>query len=189
MSSGSDRSPVDPSDPLDPSRDPDGAAGVTPEFAGSADTGVVDSVGEHHPMAGDAADVLRAELGKLLALHDEVVAMLVAGALEEFAQRWYGVVRETLEFEAALARVVVPELGSDPGSNDLPDGADPGALVERLRPYDELNSGRSADELRRVADENVETLRAQQRSLLPAVERLDADVRERLGEDLRQVMG
>jgi hypothetical protein len=186
MSSGADPSPVDPSDdPLNPLRDPDGAAGVTPEFAGSADTGVVDSVGEHHPRAGDAADVLRAELDKLLALHDEVVGMLVAGALEEFAQRWYGVVRETLEFEAALARVVVPELGGA----DLPDGADPQALVERLRAYDELNTGRSADELRGAADENLEALRAQQRSLLPAVERLEADVRERLGEDLRQVMG
>src|ERR671932_453138 len=92
-----------------------------------------------------------------------------------------------LEFEAALDRVVVPEVPDAAGR--LPDGARPAALVERLQAYDELNSDRSPDVLRGLAVETVEELRAQEQILLPAVQALDADVRDRLGEDLRQVMG
>jgi hypothetical protein len=177
---------TDPNTSLDPALDPE-AAGVAPEFGGSADGGVVASVPEHDPMAGDAAGLLRAELGKLNGLFGELVALLDAGELDEVDQRFFGVVRETLEFQAALGRVVVPEVPDAAGQ--LPDRARPGALVERLQAYDELNSDRSPDVLRGLAVETVEALREQERALLPAVEGLDADLRDRLGEDLRQVMG
>jgi hypothetical protein len=177
---------TDPNVPLDPALDPE-AGGVAPEFGGSADTGVVESVPEHDPMAGDAARLVRAEFGKLDSLFGDLVALLDASRLDEVDQRFYGVVRETLEFEAALGRVVVPEVPDAAGQ--VPDGARPAALVERLQAYDELNSDRSPDVLRGTAVETVEALRAQQRILLPAVEALDAELRDRLGEDLRQVMG
>ena len=172
---------------LDPDLGPDGGPDVGPDFGGTADAGVVSSVPEHSPMAGDVAGLLRAELGKLYDLFGELVALLDAGALDEVGQRFYGVVRETLEFQAALGRVVVPEVPDAAGA--LPDDAAPAALVERLQAYDELNSDRSPDVLRGVAVETVEALRAQEQALLPGVEALDADVRDRLGEDLRQVMG
>jgi hypothetical protein len=176
-----------PDPALDPDLGPDGGPDVGPDFGGTADAGVVSSVPEHDAMAGDIAGVLRAELGKLYGLYGDLVALLDAGQLDEVGQRFYGVVRETLEFQAALGRVVVPEVPDAAG--ELPDGAGPGALVERLQAYDELNSDRSPDVLRGVALETVEALRAQERALLPAVEALDADVRDRLGEDVRQVMG
>ena len=171
---------------LDPALDPE-AGGVAPEFGGSADVGVVASVPEHDPMAGDAAGLLHAELNKLYDLFGDLVALLDNGELDQVGQRFYGVVRETLEFEAALERVVVPEVADAAGQ--LPDGARPAALVERLQAYDELNSDRSPDVLRGLAVETVQELRAQEQVLLPAVQALDVDVRDRLGEDLRQVMG
>jgi hypothetical protein len=171
---------------LDPALDPE-AGGVAPEFGGSADEGIVASVPEHDPMAGDAAGVLQAELGKLYDLFGDLVALLDNGELDQVGQRFYGVVRETLEFQAALERVVVPEVADAAGR--LPADARPGALVERLQAYDELNSDRSPDVLRGLAVETVEELRAQQQVLLPAVQALAVDLRDRLGEDLRQVMG
>jgi hypothetical protein len=184
---GGDARPApDPDAELDLALDPE-AGGVAPEFGGSADEGVVSSVGEHDPMAGDAAGVLGAELGKLYDLFGDLVALLDNGELDQVGQRLYGVVRETLEFEAALQRVVVPEVADAAGR--LPDGAQPAALVQRLQAYDELNSDRSPDVVRGLAVETVEDLRAQERVLLPAVQGLAVDVRDRLGEDLRQVMG
>src|SRR3954467_9337328 len=136
---------TDPDSPLDPALDPE-AGGVAPEFGGSADVGVVSSVPEHDPMAGDAAGLMRAELGKLDSLYGALVALLDAGRLDEVGERFYGVVRETLEFQAALVRVVVPEVPDAAG--ELPDAATPAALVQRLQAYDELNSDRSPDVLR-----------------------------------------
>ncbi len=177
---------VDPDMPLDPALDPE-AGGVAPEFGGSADEGVVSSVPEHDPMAADAASLMRAELVKLYDLYGDLVALLDARELEQVGQRFYGVIRETLEFQAALVRVVVPEVPDAVG--DLPDAAAPAALVERLQAYDELNSDHSPDVVRGLATETVEVLRAQEQVLLPAVQALPADVRDRQGEDLRQVMG
>src|ERR687884_1453867 len=117
MSTDSDREPVPQ---LDPALDPE-AGGVAPPFGGSADEGIVSSVPEHDPMAGDAAGVLTAELGKLYDLFGDLVALLDAGELDQVAQRFYGVVRETLEFQAATERVVVPEVPDAAGP--LPDGA------------------------------------------------------------------
>src|SRR3954453_15799231 len=136
-----------PDPALDPDLGPDGGPDVGPDvgpdFGGTADAGVISSVPEHDPMAGDIAGVLRAELGKLYDLFGDLVALLDAGGLDEVGQRFYGVVRETLEFQAALGRVVVPEVPDAAG--ELPDAAGPGALVERLQAYDELNSDRSPD--------------------------------------------
>src|SRR5918912_3410398 len=117
---------------LDPALDPE-AGGVAPEFGGSADEGIVASVPEHDPMAGDAAGVLHAELGKLYDLYGDLVALLDSGELDQVGQRFYGVVRETLEFEAALERVVVPEVAD--AAEELPDGARPSALVQRLQAH------------------------------------------------------
>jgi hypothetical protein len=176
---------TDPS--LDPALDPDGDAGVAPEYAGSADEGVVSSVPEHDPMAGDAEGVVRAELEKLFDLYGDIVALLDNGRLDEVERRWFGVIRETLEFEAALGRVVVPEV---PQAVDaLPERARPSALVQRLTAFDELNADLSPDAVRSTATDTVQDLEAQRRELLPAVAALAGDVRDRLGEDLRQVMG
>ena len=175
-----------PAPQLDPALDPQ-AGGVAPEFGGSPDVGVVSSVPEHDPMAGDAGRLLQAELRKLYDLFGELVALLDSGELDQVGQRFFGVVRECLEFEAALQRVVAPEVADAAGQ--LPDDARPAALVERLQAYDELNSDRSPDVLRGLAVGTVEQLRTQEQVLLPAVQALPADARDRLGEDLRQVMG
>src|ERR671938_1223332 len=129
MSIDPDRDPVPE---LDPALDPE-AGGVAPEFGGSADEGIVASVPEHDPMAGDAAGVLHAELGKLYDLFGDLVALLDSGELDQVGQRFYGVVRETLEFEAALERVVVPEVAD--AAARVPDGAPPAALAERLQAH------------------------------------------------------
>jgi hypothetical protein len=163
--------------------DPD----VGPAYGGTADEGVRSSVPAGDPMAGDAAAVLRAEFGKLYDLYGDIVALLDAAEFEEIRQRWFGVVRETLEFEAAVQRVVLPEVRE--AASSLPDGTEPAALLDWLRSYDELNPDLEPDEVRTTATTTVEALEAQERALVPAVEALEADLRNRLGEDVRQVMG
>jgi hypothetical protein len=163
--------------------DPD----VGPAYAGSGDAGVRSSVPAGDPMVGDAAAVLRAEYGKLYDLYGDIVALLDAARFEEIRQRWFGVVRETLEFEAAVQRVVLPEVPD--AASSLPDGTEPAALLDWLRSYDELNPDLEPDEVRTTATTTVEALEAQDRALVPAVEALAPDLRERLGEDVRQVMG
>jgi len=138
-------------------------------------------------MAGDAAALMRAEFGKLYDLFGDLVALLDNGEFDVVEQRWYGVVRETLEFEAACQRVIVPEVADAVAG--LPDDTQPAALVDWLQAYDELNPDLRPDEARTTALTTVEALEAQERVLLPAVQALAGDVRDRLGEDLRQVMG
>jgi hypothetical protein len=138
-------------------------------------------------MAGDAAGLLRAEYGKLYDLYGDIVALLDAARFDEIRRRWFGVVRETLEFEAAVQRVVLPEVPD--AASSLPDGTEPAALLDWLRAYDELNPDLEPDEVRTTATTTVEALEAQDRAFVPAVEALPGDVRVRLGEDLRQVMG
>jgi hypothetical protein len=167
--------------------DPDTAPDVGPAYGGTADAGVRSSVPEGDPMAGDAAAVMRAEFGKLYDLYGDVVALLDNALFDEVTQRWFGIIRETLEFEAACDRVIVPEVPD--AARDLPDGTEPSALVDWLRAYDELNPDLQPDEVRTTALTTVEALEAQDRVLVPAVQALDAGVRDRLGEDLRQVMG
>jgi hypothetical protein len=138
-------------------------------------------------MTGDLASVLRAEFTKIYDLFGDLVALLDGGRFGEVQQRWFGVVRETLEFEAGLQQVVVPEVPDAVGGLD--DDTRPAALVDWLRSYDELNPDLQPDEARTTALTTVEALEAQEQALLPAVDALAADVRDRLGEDLRQVMG
>ena len=169
--------------PSSESPDPD----VGPAYAGSADEGIRSSVPAGDPMTGDAAALMRAEFGKLYDLYGDIVALLDAARFDEIRQRWFGVVRETLEFEAAVQRVVVPEVPD--AASSLPDGTEPAALLDWLRAYDELNPDLQPDEVRTTSTTTVEALEAQDRALVPAVDALAADVRARLGEDLRQVMG
>jgi hypothetical protein len=163
--------------------DPD----VGPPYAGSADEGVRSSVPADDPMLGDAASVLRAEYSKVYDLFGDLVALLDNGRLDEVQQRWFGVIREILEFEAACQQVVVPEVPDAVAGLD--DDAKPSGLVDWLRSYDELNPDLQPDEARTTAVTTVEALQAQERALLPAVGALSDDVRSRMGEDLRQVMG
>ena len=167
------------SEPIDPD--------VGPAYAGSADQGVRSSVPAGDPMAGDVAALMRAEFGKLYDLYGDIVALLDAARFEEIRQRWFGVVRETLEFEAAVQRVVAPEVPD--AVSALPDGTEPAALLDWLRAYDELNPDLEPDEVRTTSLTTVEALEAQDHALLPAVAALAPDLRDRLGEDLRQVMG
>lgn len=176
------------SQPSQPSSDaPDVDPAVGPAYGGTADAGVRSSVPAGDPMAGDAAALLQAEFGKLYDLYGDLLALLDAAAFGEVTQRWFGVVRETLEFEAALQRVVVPEVPDAAAA--LPDGTEPAALQDWLGAYDELNPDLQPDEVRTTATTTVEALEAQARVLVPAVEALADDVRDRLGEDVRQVMG
>jgi hypothetical protein len=174
---------VTPSEPTSEPSDPD----VGPAYGGTADAGVRSSVPADDPMAGDALALMRAEFGKLYDLYGDIVALLDAAKFDEIRQRWFGVVRETLEFEAAVQRVIVPEVAD--AASSLPDGTEPATLLDWLRSYDELNPDLEPDEVRTTATTTVEALEAQERGLVPAVETLDLDLRDRLGEDLRQVMG
>jgi hypothetical protein len=163
--------------------DPD----VGPAYGGSADAGVRSSVPAGDPMTGDVGEVLRAEFGKLYGLYGDIVALLDAGRFDEIRQRWFGVIRETLEFEASVHRVVLPEVPE--AASSLPDGTEPAALLDWLQSYDELNPDLEPDEVRTTATTTVEALEAQDRTLVPAVGALPGNLRVRLGEDLRQVMG
>jgi hypothetical protein len=163
--------------------DPD----VGPPYGGTADAGVRSSVPAGDPMTGDVAAVMRAELTKIYDLFGDIVALLDNGRFGEVQQRWFGVIRETLEFEAACQQVVVPEVPDAVAALD--DDTKPSGLVDWLRAYDELNPDLQPDEARTTALTTVEALEAQERALVPAVDALAADVRNRLGEDLRQVMG
>lgn len=169
-------SPQDPND-----------SDVGPPYGGSADEGVRSSVPADDPMLGDAASVLRAEYGKIYDLFGDLVALLDNGRFGDVQQRWFGVIRGTLEFEAACQQVVVPEVREAVAGLD--DDEKPSGLVDWLRSYDELNPDLQPDEARTTALTTVEALEAQERALLPAVEALGDDVRNQLGEDLRQVMG
>jgi hypothetical protein len=163
--------------------DPD----VGPAYAGSADAGVRSSVPAGDPMVGDAGDVLRAEFSKLYDLYGDMLALLDAARFDDVQKRWFGVIRETLEFEASVQRVVVAEVPD--AASSLPDGTEPAALLDWLQAYDELNPDLEPDEVRTTTLTTVEALEAQDRAFVPAVEALAGDLRVRLGEDLRQVMG
>src|SRR3954465_4672171 len=162
--------------------DPD----VGPAYGGSADAGVRSSVPAGDPMTGDIDEVLRAEFAKLYGLYGDVVALLDAGRLDEIRQRWFGIIRETLEFEAGVQRVVLPEVPE--AASSLPDGTEPAALLDWLQSYDELNPDLQPDEVRTPPTTPAEALEAQDRTLVPVVGALPGNLRARLGEDLRQVM-
>jgi hemerythrin superfamily protein len=163
---------------------------LTPEYGGSADTGVVSSVGEHHPAAGDVVDVVLSEHRKLEGVFEELLRLADDGDLDALRARWGGVVRELLEHEAAERRVVLPaaERVAGPGAA-VEVGTRQQELMDRLSPYDELNTGVAADEVRACIAAVTEHLRTVDDVVVPLLQQLPADERMRLGEDLRQVTG
>ncbi len=164
---------------------------VGPEYGGSADRGVVSSVGEHDAAAGDLVDALTAEHAKLHRLLDEAQALSDRGELEALRLRWGGIVRELLEHEVAEARVALP-------AAERVEGIGAAAEIRRrseevvalLREHDAFTPDDVAlDHLTQTAEAVREHLRTVEAVLLPVLSRVPADERARLGEDLRQVMG
>jgi hemerythrin superfamily protein len=164
---------------------------VTPEYGGTADEGVVSSVGEHAGAAGDVVDALRAEHDKLHGVFEELRRLLDAGDEQALRLRFGGVVREVLEHEAAEARVVLPAAEQVSGQGSVEEVRRRSQeVVRRLQRYDEM----TADDLppgdvAEVVDLTSEHLRTVDAVVLPLLEQLPAEERMRLGEDLRQVMG
>lgn len=171
----------------DPTAEPPSAG---PEYAGAADAGVVSSVGEHDAAAGDIVDVLHSEHRKIERVFGELAQLVDAGDVAGLRLRWGGVVREVLEHEAAERRVVLPAI-------EQADGAGPAAdvrrrqeeLLERLGRHDALNPEASAEDVRTTMDATLAYLRTVDEIVVPLLERLPAQERMRLGEDLRQVKG
>ena len=164
---------------------------VGPEYGGSADPGVVSSVAEHAPAAGDVVDALRAEHGKLQAVFEEMLALVRAGDEQGLRIRWGGVVRELLEHEVAEQRVVLPAAEQVEGVDAVEQiRRRQQQVVDRLRDHDTLTpddvSPHAIEEAIGLASAH---LRAVDDVVVPLLERLPADERMRLGEDLRQVMG
>ncbi len=164
---------------------------VGPEYAGSADRGVVSSVGEHDPEAGDIVDVISQEHAKLLRLLDEAQALAGRGEVETLQLRWGGIVRELLEHEVAEARVALPAAERVDGMGaaaELRRRSD--EVVALLREHDAFTPDSAAvAQVGQTTEAVREHLRTVDEVLLPVLSRLPADDRARLGEDLRQVMG
>src|SRR4051794_18207179 len=78
----------------------DSLAGL-PDYAGSRDEGLRESLPPGAPALGDIVDLVTAEHRKLERLLSEMTELARTGADEELGQRWYGVVRELLEFSTA----------------------------------------------------------------------------------------
>ena len=176
---------------------PDPFLGVppVPEYAGSADSGVVDSVDEHAGAAGDIVDALRAEHAKLSGVFDEVLELVRAGNRDALRLRWGGVARELAEHAAAEGRVVLPA-----AEQATPAQAGPDALEQVRREQQELldllgehdaftADGIPPEQVRDVVARAAAHLERVDSVVLPLLEQLPADERMRLGEDLRQVKG
>lgn len=164
---------------------------IGPEYAGSADPGVVSSVGEHADAAGDVVEAVRAEHAKLQSVFEDMLAVARGDDRQALRLRWGGVVRELLEHETAQGRVVLPAAERVQGI---------GAVAEVRRRQDELigklghHDALTADDISPQQVEDVielaaEHLRVVDTVVVPLLESLPADERMRLGEDLRQVMG
>ncbi len=158
------------------------------DYAGHADHGLESSLPATAPQLGDIVEIVTAEHDKLERLLSLMVSLAEEGDHGDLARRWFGVVRETLEFEAAQERVVWAAVGDD---------GELGVQHERQRQLVELLSTQDAlldqeldvDEVTRIAQSAREHLATGLEVLLPVLERLPADERRELGEDLRQVMG
>ncbi len=174
---------------------PDSVEGERPEvgpaYGGSADTGVVSSVGEHDPAAGDVVNALIAEHAKLQRLLDEVQSLSERGDVQTLRLRWGGIVRELLEHEVAQATVALPAAERVEGigaAAELRRRSD--EVVALLREHDAFTPDDVAlDHVTQTAEAVREHLRTMDDVLLPLLAALPADDRARLGEDLRQVMG
>jgi hypothetical protein len=155
-------------------------------YAGAEDEGVVESVPEHDPAAGDAVDFLRHEHSKLEAVLEEILAQLDAQGLDAARMRWGGVVRETLEHAVAEERVVWAALppGAVAGVRDQQ-----AKLLAELRDQDALNPDVDASRMRATVELVREHARQVADVVLPGLAQLPAARRMALGDDLRQVMG
>lgn len=170
-----------------------------PEYAGSADSGVVSSVDEHAGAAGDIVDALRAEHSKLSGVFEEVLELVRAGNADALRLRWGGVVRELAEHEAAEGRVVLPAAqeaaragaGAGAGSDALEDvRRAQQELLDLLGEHDAFTAeGVTPEQVGDVVEHAAAHLRQVDVVVLPLLEQLPADERMRLGEDLRQVKG
>jgi hypothetical protein len=165
---------------------------VGPAYAGAADQGVVSSVGPDDPAAGEVVEAVDSEHSKIDRVLAEMLLLADAGDTGALRLRWGGVVREILEHEAAERRVVLPAVEGAGGEHaaalaDL--RRDQDALLERLGQHDELNADVSPDEVRTMVGEVRVYLARVDEVVRPLLERLPADERAQLGEDLRQVKG
>lgn len=155
-------------------------------YAGAADEGVVESVPEHDPAAGDAVDFLRHEHGKLEAVVEEVLEQLDNHGLDAARMRWGGVVREALEHAVAEERVIWGALPPDALSGVREQQA---RLLADLRDQDALNPDVDAARIRGTVQLVREHARGVSDVVLPALAQLPAPRRMALADDLRQVMG
>jgi hypothetical protein len=159
---------------------------IGPPYAGAADTGVVSSVGEHHPQALDAVAFLESEHRKLLTVLDEVLDQLGREGVEAVRVRWGGVVREALEHAAAEERVVwevlSPEIAASARQQQQ-------LLRQRLEEQDAFNPDVTADQVMATVDVIKGHVSATDDLVLPDLRRLSPARLMALGEDLRQVMG
>ena len=164
---------------------------VGPEYGGSPDSGVVSSVGEHAPAAGDVVDVLTAERRKLLGVFDEVLGLVQADDRRSLAVRWGGIVREVLEHEVAREQVVLPAVQDLADAGLLDDvRRRQRALRDRISGHDQFTlEGLDPQEVADAVAVTSDHLAEVDGALLPLLELLPPDERMRLGEDLRQVKG
>lgn len=159
-----------------------------PEYGGTADPGLRSSVPQDDAVLGDVVAFVESEHAKLESLLSTMVALAQRGPHQDLEQRWFGVVRELLEFETAEERVVWPEVGDDGPLGEEHERQR--RLLERLQGEDELLD-RSVDpqSVIDVSKQAVEHLQGERAVLLPALRALPEDQRRRLGEDMRQTMG
>jgi hypothetical protein len=170
-----------------------------PEYAGSADSGVVSSVDEHAGAAGDIVDALGAEHGKLRGVFDEVLELVRVGNADALRLRWGGVARELAEHAAAEGRVVLPAAqeaagagtGAGAGSDALEEvGRAQQELLSLLGEHDAFTAdGVTPEQVGDVVERVAAHLRQVDAVVLPLLAQLPAAERMRLGEDLRQVKG
>lgn len=159
---------------------------VGPAYGGTADAGVASSVGADDPAAGEIAGALDSEHRKI----ERVLGELTGSSDAETARlRWGGVVREILEHEMAERRVVLPAVEQLAPDQVADLRRDQNRLIDELGRYDALNADASPEQIRSAADLVLAHLRTMDEVLGPLLERLPADERTRLGEDLRQVKG
>lgn len=162
-----------------------------PDYAGSADTGVVGSVGDHAAAAGDVVQALGAEHTKLRGLFDEMMQLVRTDDRDALRLRWGGVVRELVEHEAAEARVVLPAAENAAGAGAVADvRRGQQELLDRLQAHDAFTADDvSPQDVAEAIDAAAAHLDLVDSAVLPLLQQLPADERGRLGEDLRQVMG
>ncbi|MDP9397617.1 MAG: hemerythrin domain-containing protein [Actinomycetota bacterium] len=161
-----------------------------PAYGGTPDRGVASSADPASGATGDVVEVLTAERSKLERLFAEMLDLLDRSEVDTARLRWGGIVRESLEYEAAKRRVVYPEVQRRPGGEDVAkEQQRQDELMRRLQDFDALNPDIDADAVRSIIDLARRHQAGEAEVLLPRLAELPVDERATLGEDLRQVMG